>query len=138
MLKTAESDEDIARCFAVMSELRTHLRAGDFVGLIRQQQAQGYRLAYLEHDDDVVAVAGYRISTNLFLGKNVYVDDLVTAARVRSRGFGHAMMAGLRDIARQQGCKFLHLDSGTQRTDAHKFYFREGLIVASFHFSEAL
>ena len=30
------------------------------------------------------------------------------------------------------------LDSGTHRTQAHKFYFREGLVLNSFHFAKAL
>jgi len=30
------------------------------------------------------------------------------------------------------------LDSGTQRTQAHKFYFREGMVVTSFHFAKKL
>jgi len=29
----------------------------------------------------------------------------------------------------------LHLDSGVQRYMAHKFYLREGFIIASHHFS---
>ena len=137
-LKHATTDADIARCYPVMAELRTHLQEGEFVGRIRHQQSQGYRLAYLEDGGDIVAAAGYRISTNLFMGKNLYVDDLVTGERARSRGHGQAMIAALRDIAREHGCAYLHLDSGTQRQQAHKFYFREGLTVSSFHFSEKL
>lgn len=40
----------------------------------------------------------------------------------------------------KQGFKlaFLHLDSGTHRGRAHKFYFDQGFTIASYHFSEAL
>jgi hypothetical protein len=31
-----------------------------------------------------------------------------------------------------------HLDSGMQRQDAHRFYEREGLSKAGFHFAETL
>ncbi|MDH3589984.1 MAG: GNAT family N-acetyltransferase [Gammaproteobacteria bacterium] len=138
MLKHATTDKEIARCFAVMAELRTHLQAESFVNLVRDQEKEGYCLAYIEHGNDIVAVAGYRISTNLFLGKNLYVDDLVTAERVRSQGFGEKLLSGLRDIAIKNGCAHLHLDSGTQRKQAHKFYFRQGMVVSSFHFDEKL
>lgn len=138
MLEHADTDADIARCYPVMAQLRTHVRQDEFVAIVRHQQSEGYRLAYLECDGAVVAAAGYRISTNLFMGKNLYVDDLVTAERARSRGHGRAMLDALREIARQQGCAYLHLDSGTQRRQAHRFYFREGLVVSSFHFSEEL
>jgi hypothetical protein len=32
----------------------------------------------------------------------------------------------------------LALDSGTQRTDAHRFYFREGLVIPAFCFRKTL
>ena len=49
-----------------------------------------------------------------------------------------ALLGALRDLARQQDCAWLHLDSGVQRKQAHKFYFREGMTVSSFHFPEKL
>ena len=138
MLKHAETDADIARCFAVMAELRTHLRQESFVDRVRQQQAEGYRLAFVEHDNEIAAVAGYRITTNLFLGKNLYVDDLVTSDQLRSRGYGEKLMSALRNIAKDNNCAHLHLDSGTQRKQAHRFYLREGMVISSFHFDEKL
>jgi hypothetical protein len=35
-------------------------------------------------------------------------------------------------------CDVLALDSGTQRTDAHRFYFREGMVIPSFCFRKNL
>ena len=136
MPKIAETDKEIENCFDVMSELRPHLVKTSFLNLVREMETQGYQLAYVEENDQVVAVAGYRISTNLFMGKNLYVDDLVTSNNARSRGHGQALIAWLRDLSIKNNCKVLHLDSGTQRHQAHKFYFRNGLTIASYHFSE--
>ena len=121
-----------------MSELRTKLRKSDFLKTIRHMETEGYRLAYIEEKGKVVSVAGYRIYTNLFMGKNLYVDDLVTSETVRSKGYGEQMVEWLRNVARQEGCKVYHLDSGTHRSAAHKFYFRQGFTIASYHFSEEL
>jgi hypothetical protein len=44
----------------------------------------------------------------------------------------------LQQVARESGCANFNLDSGTQRQQAHKFYFREGLVVTSFHFAKPL
>ena len=41
-------------------------------------------------------------------------------------------------LARAAGFDSLTLDSGTQRLQAHKFYFREGMAVTSFHFMKKL
>lgn len=136
--RRARSDEDIQRCFDVMAELRPHLEADRFVALVREMETEGFRLAYLEDQGRVVAVAGYRVSTNLFLGRNLYVDDLVTAADARSAGHGAVLLDWLRDQARAEGCTHLHLDSGTQRHRAHAFYLRHGMHIGSFHFLQRL
>ncbi len=134
----AKTDDEIQNCFDVMSELRTHLTRENFLATIRHMESEGYRLAYIEDDERVVAVAGYRIYTNLFLGKNLYVDDLVTSASVRSKGYGKQMLDWLRDKARDTGCRSFHLDSGTARGQAHKFYFDQGFTISSYHFNEQL
>lgn len=134
----AKTDADIQKCFDVISELRTHLTRDDFLNTVRYMESEGFRLAYIEVDGAVVAVAGYRIYTNLFLGKNLYVDDLITSAGERSKGYGKQMVDWLREKARQAGCRSYHLDSGTARGQAHKFYFDQGFTITSYHFSEQL
>jgi len=136
----AESVQAIEACFPVMFALRPHLTAEVFVERVRQQQSQGYRLAYLEAAEQsvAVAVAGFRIGNNLAWGKFLYVDDLVTAAEQRSHGYGKALLNWLNEYAIQEGCLQLHLDSGTQRKEAHRFYEREQLAVTGFHFARNL
>lgn len=138
MPKQAVTDEEIARCFPVMLELRPHLEQDAFVNQVRSLETEGFKLAYIENDNTVVAVAGYRMFTNLVMGKSLYVDDLVTAQSHRSLGYGEQMLTWLRSVARENGCKYLHLDSGTQRHLAHKFYFRQGLVIAGYHFGEEI
>jgi GNAT superfamily N-acetyltransferase len=137
-VKLAESPDEIARCFTVMLHLRPLLVADEFVSRINAQQAQGYQLAYLEHEGAVVAVAGFRITEILISGRTLYVDDLVTDPTHRSHGHGKAMLDWLQEYARKAGCETFSLDSGTQRQEAHAFYFRERMRVTSFHFAKKL
>ena len=130
----AQTDSDIARCFFVMAQLRPHLVESGFVARVRRMQAEGFHLAFLEEAGAVRAVAGYRYYEKLFSGRNLYVDDLVTDSGARSRGHGRRILAWLTDEARAHGCVQLELDSGVQRSDAHRFYFRERLHVSAFHF----
>jgi len=134
----ADSDEEIASCYDVMAQLRPHIGREEFVPLVRRMQGDGFRLACIRAGGRVVAVAGYRLSTNLFCGYNLYVDDLVTAETERSKGYGKELLAWLRDIAVEKGCRAFHLDSGVQRKRAHEFYRREGLELSSYHFSVRL
>jgi hypothetical protein len=75
MIRLATTDDEVQRCFPVMQQLRTHLREQDFLATIRRQEAGGFRLAFLEDDGHVRAVAGFRVMDNLFSGRVLYVDD---------------------------------------------------------------
>jgi len=133
-IRHAETDLDILRCHAVMRQLRPAYDPGTLVARVRRQQRDGYRLAMLEDGGRPVAVAGYRLSENLAWGRFLYVDDLVTDAGARSQGHGKRLLDWLVETAREAGCRELHLDSGVQRAEAHRFYRREGLDHTSHHF----
>ena len=138
MVEHVETDDAIASCYDVMAELRAHVSRAEFLPVIRAMQADGLRLACIRDGGCVVAVAGYRVATNLFYGKHLYVDDLVTAESERSKGHGKELLAWLRALAVANDCDAFHLDSGVQRKRAHQFYLREGLELSSYHFSERL
>ncbi len=132
----ATSDVEIADCFPVMWELRPHIAENQFLSRIRSQENSGYRLACVRVTDSVVAVAGFRVGENLAWGRFLYVDDLVTHPAHRSKGYGAGLLLWLKEHAEKEGCSQLHLDSGVQRKEAHRFYEREGMTMASFHFFE--
>jgi GNAT superfamily N-acetyltransferase len=132
----ARTDEEILGCYPVMKQLRTGLGEAEFLERVRRQSSDfGYALAFLEDEGRVRSVAGFRISECLFAGKYLYVDDLVTDAGQRSRGHGDRLFDWLVAQARENDCTRLRLDSGVERTDAHRFYLRKGMKISSHHFS---
>jgi GNAT superfamily N-acetyltransferase len=134
----ATTAEDVARCFPVMQQLRPHLVESEFVARIDRMRPNGFLLAALEDDGVVRAVAGFRYLDLLFCGKAMYVDDLVTDAATRSKGYGSAMLDWLRDQATANECTTFTLDSGVQRYDAHRFYFRERMTIHGYHFTQPI
>jgi GNAT superfamily N-acetyltransferase len=137
-IQLMSTDVDIMRCFPLLLQLRPHLRAEEFLARIRRQQHEGYRLAAGERAGRLVVVAGFRVRENLFLGRFLYVDDLITDSEHRSQGHGRLMLNWLIACARVEDCSHLELDSGLQRADAHRFYLREGMVVRSHRFSRPL
>jgi GNAT superfamily N-acetyltransferase len=139
-IRHAVSDEDFASVFPVMHVLRPHLAsAGEFLLRARCQEEQsGWRLIYVEDEDAPVACAGFRISEWLAWGRVLYVDDLVALESHRGKGFAEALMRWMLEHAKSEGCAQFHLDSGTQRLPAHRFYHRLGLAITSFHFARIL
>jgi GNAT superfamily N-acetyltransferase len=133
----AESDADLERISSVMLQLRTAFGKQALLAQIKEQMREGYKIAYVESDGEVLCVAGFVVGTKLAWGKHIYVDDLVTADRHRSKGAGAKMIDWLKDHARELGCEQLHLDSGVQRFGAHRFYLRHGFDISSHHFAIA-
>jgi GNAT superfamily N-acetyltransferase len=66
------------------------------------------------------------------------VDDLISAADARSKGYGKQLLDWCYDLARRNGCSVVELDSAVHRADAHRFYFRERMHVLAFHFSRTV
>ena len=133
-----KTDAEILSAREVMRQLRSGIAEADYVATVRRMMDAGYRQAALVEEGEVRAMAGFRIFEMLYVGRLMYVDDLNTDERVRSRGHGRAMLEWLKTEARAKDCAELHLDSGVQRASAHRFYFRENLTVNCFHFRTAL
>jgi GNAT superfamily N-acetyltransferase len=134
-IQLATSDNQIAQCFEVLNQLRPHLQRSEFLAQVKRQQQSGYQLAFLQQDNQVVAVAGFNIGECLAWSKFMYVHDLVVAETMRSQGFGQQLSAWLIELAKFQGCQQLHLDSGVQRHDAHRFYLQQRMNITSHHFA---
>ena len=119
-----------------MVELRSHLELTDFITQVqRQQQEFNYQLVYLQIDQIIQLVAGFRISESLAWGKFLYIDDLVSRSDDRSSGHGTELFNWLIDYARTENCQQLTLDSGVQRSAAHRFYLRQRMEITSHHFT---
>ncbi len=76
----------------------------------------------------------YRDLHSVRFGYRAWVEDLAVDPDHRSRGIGSRLLAAARDWARERGATHLELDSAEARTDAHRFYEREGAGYRSISF----
>jgi GNAT superfamily N-acetyltransferase len=127
----------LERAQGIHRQLRPALPA-DYRDKMRRVFAGGGRMMVAAEGEAVCGLAVWRMHENTAIGLHLYVDDLVTDEARRSRGVGHALMQWLEQRAQELTCVALVLDSGTQRTRAHRFYFREGMAVVCFNFTKDL
>jgi GNAT superfamily N-acetyltransferase len=125
---------DPAATFPVMRQLRPGFTEAEYVAAIARMANDGFHLVAVAQAGTVTAVAGYRLGESLAWGRYLYVDDLVTDEAGRSRGHGALLLDWLKQHAVRQDCRQLHLDSGVQRHRAHRFYLRERMDIAAYHF----
>lgn len=130
-----KNSEWLARAEGVHRQLRPLLPV-DYAAKMNRVLERA-RMALAVEGDEVLGLAVYRWHENTFDGLKFYVDDLVTDETHRSEGVGHVLIEHLEDAARKLDANGLALDSGTQRMQAHKFYFREGFVISAFNFKKS-
>jgi GNAT superfamily N-acetyltransferase len=126
--------EWLLRAEPVHRQLRPHL-PDDYIAKMARLLKDA-RMVLAVRGDGVLGLAVYRWHENTSDGLKFYIDDLVTDEAHRSAGVGHALMVHLEAIARGLGANGMLLDSGTRRTQAHRFYFREGFVISAFNFKK--
>lgn len=117
-----------------MLQLRSTLLQKDFLDQVKKQQQEGYKLVFVEDLKKVVSLAGFRITENIASQKTLYVHEFITDETCRLHGYGSKLFDWLVRYAKKEKCMSLQLDSGLERSEAHKFYFRNNMSVCSYRF----
>ena len=133
-IQQAATTEDLKRCYEVMKALRPHHNLESFLITIEQMFKEGYRLIYLEDNNRLVCVAGYRFTTTLYDGLMIDFDDFVTLETERGKGYAGHLFDHLVSMAKEKGIKTIHLNSNHQRFDAHRFYLNKKMKIIAHHF----
>jgi GNAT superfamily N-acetyltransferase len=130
--------DETALAHAAMVELGRDVgNAAAFAERVNAElRPEGYRLvAALEPgEEQAVAAAGFRVGHDLVHGSYLFVDDLATRERFRRHGHAGALIDWIKAEARRQGCRYVALESGVHRHDAHRLYLNHGFDISSYHF----
>ena len=132
------TDPLIDQAYTVLIELRPHLTREQFLALFASEAHANWTSTVALYDGHVVGVANWRLQRNTAHGFSAFIDDLCTTANMRSHGVGKALSDHVIMRARTLGCHDVTLTSGNQRSDAHRFYLREGYDATSKFFRYAL
>lgn len=122
-IKKLTTTNEILQAFPVMKQLRKHLNEHTYLELVKEaQENDQYNLYALYDKEELVAVVGFKPIITLYDGKSVWVSDLVTCEKKRSKGYGETLLSFVQEWARNNECELVALSSGLQRKDAHRFY----------------
>lgn len=83
-------------------------------------------------ENQLVGVASvYLDILSVRFGRRASIEDLAVHPEWRSRGVGAALLTAARAWAYDHGADYVFLESGLARTEAHRFYLREGATQAA-------
>jgi GNAT superfamily N-acetyltransferase len=82
--------------------------------------------------DQLVGVASvYLDILSVRFGRRASIEDLAVHPEWRSRGIGNSLLTAAKAWAHEHGADYVFLESGVARTEAHRFYLREGATHAA-------
>lgn len=136
---TIQNRTDLERCYPVMKELRPQLSFEDYLEIYNQSHAaDGYQIVAIENQGQILAVMGYRFLSDYVRGKHVYVDDLVSTEKARSKGLGAQLLKFAEEIAIKNNCKVLRLCTGIENEAGVRFYERNGWTKRAFAYTKKI
>lgn len=92
-----------------------------------------------EADGKVVGVLNMRFERQLHHSERIAeIMEFCVSGEYRGRGIGKELLAAAREAAADGGCAQLELATNQGRTDAHRFYQREGMVNTHFKFTMRL
>jgi GNAT superfamily N-acetyltransferase len=125
---------DIHKLLPALLELRPHRSEDEIKKMLPQLFEQNYKIAYIGNNEIAFSILGFRITSFLFSGKTLIVDDLCTLSAYKKQGYSGKLFSWIKQHAKKLECEHICLNSGFQRKDAHRFYLNQGLFVESLHF----
>lgn len=105
-----------------------------YCSLLPDMISKGYTQITLYEEEKLIAVSGYWLSTKLYTGKYLEIDNFIVDSAYQSKGIGKQLIAEIEKIAIKNEAKAIVLDAFTTNFDAQKFYFNQGYVPKGFHF----
>ncbi|WP_168194053.1 GNAT family N-acetyltransferase [Pontibacter sp. SGAir0037] len=124
--------------FRLIRLLNPGMTAERYKELLLQMLPNGYRMVGAFRNDFCCGISGFWVNTKLYSGKYLEADNFVVEEAYRSKGVGKLLSDWMLQEAKDLNCDTVMLDAYVTNSAAHKFYFREGFYIKSYHFFKSL
>ena len=141
MLYRKAALQDCAKVHALICELEgKQLPFEKFQKIFSEQLNSRYHYCLVaEKDDCLLAVLNMRFEAQLHHAERIAeIMEFVVSPACRGQGVGSQLLAKAEQIAQRHGCAQIEAACNQRRTDAHRFYLREGLKNSHYKFSKRL
>lgn len=122
IIKQLTTEQEWMDAYAVIVQLRTELTVEKYLQLLKEMTQDGYMLFALFENKKMIVVTGLSWRVNFYSERHIFVYDLVTDEQYRSRGYGEKILYYLHQWGKENGARYIALESGIQRINAHRFY----------------
>ncbi|MCC9135745.1 GNAT family N-acetyltransferase [Pontibacter silvestris] len=131
--------EQMVAQYELIRMLNPAMSAERYEMLLQGMLPNGYRMVGVFNDSGTcIGLSGFWINTKLYSGKYLEVDNFVVHEAYRALGLGKLLSDWMLQEAKNHCCETVMLDAYVTNSNAHRFYFREGFHVKSYHFYKSI
>jgi GNAT superfamily N-acetyltransferase len=106
--------------------------------LVAMVKQPNYTCFALFNNKELIGIAGGWTTLRIYSGKHLELDNVIIDGAIQSKGFGKWFISNIEKWATAQAYKFVGLNTYTQNSRSHKFYYNQGFKVLGFHFQKEL
>ena len=99
---------------------------------------ENYRCFGLFETEKLLGVSSGWITVRLYSGKQLEVDNVIVNPVIQSKGLGSKFIKLIEHWAKENDCRTVELNTYTQNSRSHKFYFNQGYQILGFHFQKEI
>lgn len=92
----------------------------------------------VDEEDKLIGISSGWLSTRLYSGKQLELDNVVIAPEFRSKGYGKVLDELLEQWARDNNCLTMELNSYVSNNRSHRFYINRNYDILGYHFLKKL
>ena len=130
--------EQMLKQYALLIQLNKNLNYQAVDYMLDDMLAHDYHMAGVFQGEDCIGLSGYWISTKLYCGRYLEMDNVVIDENYRSKGIGKLLCDYLEQKAIESRCGMIMLDAYLENEAAHRFYEREGFTKRGYHFLKTI
>ena len=93
-----------------------------------------YRCFGLFGNEKLIAVSSCWLSTRLYSGKQLELDNVIVDGTLQSKGIGNIFLNEIEAWAKSINCKTIELNTYVTNIRSHKFYYNQGYQISGYHF----
>ncbi len=128
--------EDMAKLYDILRHMYSNLSYEDYLIMLNEMVNKGYAMmGVFISDGSCIACLGYWIGYRLYSGKFIQIDNLLVTEQYRNKKAGNILVSRIKEIAKENNCNRIILDSYVENFSAHKFFYREGFVIRGYHFN---
>ncbi len=133
------TEKDIPEISILGQQLNPQLSLEQIQGYLQEMfQFSTYNCFGLYQNQKLVGISSGWITIRLYSAKQLEVDNVIIDNTLQSRGLGKFFFEFIENWAKQNGCKTIELNTYTQNSKSHKFYFNLGYSIIGFHFQKRI